>query len=81
MTGLSLPGLIGAVVGTVVAAINYYVIIGLLEKNAHEQVQTLGAQARDSYERKMALVRRGILTVDLIVFAGVGYWLGKSFFE
>jgi NADH-quinone oxidoreductase subunit H len=74
---ISLAGLLGAIAGTVLAAVNYYVIIGVLEKAMREGAKT--AEERDGIETKLSLVRRLILVVDLFVFAGIGYWLGYTF--
>jgi hypothetical protein len=73
---ISLAGLLGAIAGTVLAAVNYYVIIGVLEKAMREGAKT--AEERDGIETKLSLVRRLILVVDLFVFAGIGYWLGHT---
>jgi hypothetical protein len=77
MINISLAGLLGAIGGTLVAAVSYHLFIGALERRMreHEQLQT--AAERDSFEIKMSLVRRVVLTTDLLVFAGVGYWLGR----
>jgi hypothetical protein len=38
------------------------------------------AARRDSQEQhaggEVALLRRGVLAVDMLVFAGLGYWIG-----
>ncbi len=79
--GISLAGLIGAVAGTLVAAINYYLFVAILDRGARERELTQSPGERDSYDRKMSVVRRLVLTADLVVFAGAGYWFGRSFFE
>jgi hypothetical protein len=33
-------------------------------------------QERESFEQEASLLRRAVLAVDIIVFAGIGYWLG-----
>jgi hypothetical protein len=77
MIEISLAGLIGAIVGTVIAAINYAVIVGFVEKSlrAHDDSKT--PEERDTFESKLALMRRIILGLDILVFAGAGYWFGK----
>ncbi len=79
--GISIAGLIGAVVGTIVAAINYYLFLAILDRGARERESAQSPGERDSYDYKMSLVRRLVLTVDLVVFAGAGYWVGRTFFE
>ena len=76
MIDISLGGLIGAVIGTVIAGVNYHVLIGVLDHRMREREQSQTPQERDNFDRRMALIRRVVLTVDLFVFAAVGYWLG-----
>jgi hypothetical protein len=73
---ISVAGLIGAIVGTMVAGVNYHLYIGVLERAMREQ--TLIAEERDANEAKLSLIRRIVLTVDLFAFAAAGYWIGKS---
>jgi hypothetical protein len=54
---LSLAGLIGAVVGTMVSAVFYGPLV-------------------DAVERAL---RRGILAADMLLCAGLGYWVGLKF--
>jgi len=75
---ISLAGLIGAVIGTVVAGVNYHLYIGVLERWMRQREQTQTAEERDTTDVKLSLVRRIVLTVDLFAFAAVGYWIGKS---
>ena len=74
MMDISLGGLIGAMIGTLIAGVNYHEFIGILERRLREQSQT--PAERDSFDQRMTLVRRVVLTVDLFLFAAVGYWLG-----
>jgi hypothetical protein len=78
MIDISLAGLLGAIAGTVVAGVNYHLFIGVLERSMREREQTQTAEERDSFDRKMSLVRRIVLTTDLFVFAALGYWLGRT---
>ena len=78
MLDISVAGLIGAIVGTVVAGVNYHLFIGVLERSMREREQTLTAEERDTNETKLSLIRRVVLTVDLFAFAAAGYWIGKS---
>jgi hypothetical protein len=77
MIDISLAGLLGAIVGTIVAGVNYHLFIGVLDRpmRAREHLQT--AAERDDFEMKMSLVRRMVLVVVLFLFAGTGYWLGR----
>ena len=78
MIDISLPGLIGAMAGTVIAAANYHLFIGVLERKLREREQTMAPEERDTRDLKLSTVRRIVLTADLFLFAGVGYWLGMS---
>jgi hypothetical protein len=79
MMELSLAGLLGAFLGTVLGVINYAVIVGFVEHRlrALDASQTPGE--REEFERKISVMRRTILGIDVVVFASVGYWLGKTF--
>ena len=81
MLDISLAGLIGAIVGTVVAGVNYHLFIGVLERSMREREPTMTAEERDTNEAKLSLIRRIVLTVDLFAFAALGYWIGKSVWD
>jgi hypothetical protein len=75
---LSLPGLIGAFAGTVLGVINYAVIVGFVESRLRALDKSETAAEREEFERKISLMRRIILGLDIFVFAGVGYVFGKT---
>jgi hypothetical protein len=77
MIDLSFTGLIGAIVGTIVAAINYHLFIGNLERAVQARDQSLPEDERGDFN--LSVVRRVVLTLDLLVFAALGYWLGSMF--
>ena len=77
MLDISLAGLIGAFVGTIVAGVNYHVFIGAMERAMHKPEHT--PAERDAVEAKLSVLRRVVLTVELLFFAGLGYWIGKTF--
>ena len=79
MIDLSLTGLIGAMAGTVVAGVLYHLLIGRLERAMRARAQP--AEQRDGAKASLSLVRRAVLTIDLFVFAALGYWLGRMFEE
>jgi hypothetical protein len=74
MINLSLAGLIGAVIGTVVAALVYVPLVTLLERGMRSRADSVAEG--ESLEQEMSLLRRAVLVADIIVFAGIGYWLG-----
>ena len=77
MLDISVAGLIGAIIGTVVAGVNYHLFIGVLERWMREREHTQTAEERDTSDVKLSLVRRIVLTVDVFAFAALGYWIGK----
>ena len=77
MIDLSFAGLIGAMLGTVVAAVVYHLFIGNLERAVQARIQSLPDDERGDFS--LSVVRRVVLTLDLSVFAALGYWLGSKF--
>jgi hypothetical protein len=76
MMELSLAGLIGAVIGTIVAALAYVPLLTFVERRLRSRVSAGSAEERESFEQEASLLRRAVLAVDIIVFAGIGYWVG-----
>jgi hypothetical protein len=75
---LSLAGLVGAVVGTVLGVINYAVIVGFVESRLRALDKSETAAEREDFERRISIMRRLILGIDVFVLGGVGYWFGKT---
>jgi hypothetical protein len=63
--------------GTVVAAVIYHLFIGNLERAVQARTQSLPEDERGDFN--LSVVRRVVLTLDLLVFATLGYWLGSMF--
>jgi hypothetical protein len=74
MMNLSLVGLVGAVIGTIVAAIIYVPFVSFVERGLRSRAD--GAAEGETLEQEISLLRRAVLAADIIVFAGIGYWLG-----
>ncbi|HEU4357018.1 MAG TPA: hypothetical protein VFR54_01045 [Xanthobacteraceae bacterium] len=74
MMNLSLVGLVGAVIGTIVAAMIYVPLVSFVERGLRSRAD--GAAEGETLEQEISLLRRAVLAVDIIVFAGIGYWLG-----
>jgi hypothetical protein len=74
---ISLAGLIGAFIGTIVAGVNYHLFIGALERAMHKPEHTPDEQ--EAVEVQLSVLRRVVLAVELLFFAGLGYWIGKTF--
>jgi hypothetical protein len=77
MMDISFGGLIGAIVGTIVAALVYGTLTILIER------ALAGRRAREPQEPaisvgELAMLRRGVLAFDIFVCAGIGYWIGDK---
>jgi hypothetical protein len=57
--------------------VNYHLFIGAMERAMHKPDHT--AEERDAVEAKLSVLRRVVLSVELLFFAGLGYWIGKTF--
>jgi hypothetical protein len=77
MLDLSLFGILGAFVGTAVAAVAYGPAVQTIERafRARGEPQTAGERA--TFESELSVLRRAVLAVDIMLFAGIGYWLGS----
>jgi hypothetical protein len=80
MLNLSAAGLVGAILGTVVAAFVYAPLAGSLTRTLRARAVARGAEDAKTLEHEMPLLLRAILAVDIAVFAGAGYWLGATIF-
>ncbi len=78
MIDLSVWGFVGAVVGTVVAVVNYVTVIGFVEKSLRAHDQSQSAEERAVFERKLGIMRRTVLGLDILLFGGLGYWIGEA---
>ena len=74
---LSLPGLLGAMLGTVIGVINYAVIIRIVEPRLRALDKSQSREELDEFERKISLMRRIILAIEVLVFAALGYYAGR----
>jgi uncharacterized protein involved in cysteine biosynthesis len=77
MMDISLGGLAGAIVGTIIAALAYGTLANLVERALATR------RAGDPQEptiagNELAMLRRGVLTFDILIFAGLGYWIGDK---
>ena len=75
---VSLPGWIGAIVGALVGAVNYAVVVRLLEPRLRALDKSESVAERAEFERKISLMRRLILGIEVTAFAAIGYWLGRT---
>jgi hypothetical protein len=73
---LSLAGLIGAVVGTIASALVYGRLIDAIEDAVRKARGAPDDPA--TFAQEIALLRRGVLAADMLLLAGLGYWLGQK---
>ena len=74
----SLPGLVGAFVGVVIGVINYGVVIAFVEARLRKLDRSQTREERGEFERKISLMRRIVLAIDIVAFSAVGYWFGRT---
>jgi len=56
-------------------------VIKLADERGRIQEQSHTAQTadeRETFEQKISVMRRLILGLDILVFAAIGYWIGKT---
>ena len=74
---LTLGGLVGAMVGAIFGGANYAMLIGTLDGLLQS---TQGNEAeREEFGSNVSVMRRAILGFDVLICAGLGYWLGTMF--
>jgi hypothetical protein len=74
MLSISLAGLIGAVVGTIIAALVYAPLALAIER----RVRGLSTRQGQPSHGEISILRRAVLTADIVAFGGGGYWLGAT---
>ena len=67
MIDFSLAGLLGAVLGTVAAAVAYGPLVAFVERSFRPRDPAASAEERSALEREIPLLRRAVLAVDIIV--------------
>ena len=77
--GLSLWGQIGALIGAALGYINFRVIIAILEPRLRALDRSQTADERGAFERKIVLLRRGLVFLEITILAIVGYFVGNLF--
>jgi hypothetical protein len=84
MIDLSFAGVIGAFIGTAVAGLAYVPLVSSIERHLRaratsESTDESGRLAeQETLQQEISLLRRGVLAADIIVLAGLGYWLGAT---
>jgi hypothetical protein len=75
---LSLAGLLGAMIGSLLGAINSVAIIGYAQGWLAGRQPVSTDADRAQFEERAAVMRRSILAVNILLCAGIGYWFGKT---
>jgi hypothetical protein len=78
MIDLSLAGLLGAIVGTAIAAVAYGPLVTFVERGFRSRAPSESIEERRALEQEMSMLRRAVLAADVLVLAGIGYWLGAT---
>jgi hypothetical protein len=73
MLDISWGGLLGAIAGTIVSALLYGTLIDAIERFLKARRDPLVAPVAGS---EIALLRRAVLSANILVFAGLGYLIG-----
>jgi len=76
---LSLAGFLGAIAGTALGAINYAMMVPLIEQRLRALDKSETAAERETLEAKISLMRRLILGIEVLTLGALGYWLGQKF--
>jgi hypothetical protein len=74
----SLPAWLGALAGTIVAAVIYVPLIRLVDRHMRAQSGPTTLEERAAFEDKLSVVRRLILGLDVAILATLGYWIGEA---
>jgi hypothetical protein len=80
MIDISFFGLLGAIAGTLVAAVIYHLSIGSIDRYVRSRAR-LAADDRNRLTNELALLRRAVLTAELAICAGGGYWLAQRIWD
>jgi hypothetical protein len=78
MIDLSLAGLIGAIVGTAVAALAYGRLAAIVERAYRPRGASPTGAEHARFDQERSMLRRAVLALDILLFAGIGYWLGAK---
>ena len=75
---LSLAGLLGAMAGSLIGAINSVAIIAYADGwlRAHHAIST--DTERQQVEDRAAIMRRSVLALNVLLCAAIGYWFGTT---
>lgn len=75
---VSVPGLIGALVGLAIGYVDYRVVGGVLEAKLRKLDRSQGAAETAQFEGKLRILRIVFFAMTVLAFPLVGYWLGVT---
>ena len=74
----SVAGLIGSGLALVVGLTSYFLTIPVIQKSLRQTAPKDTPEQREDLEFKLGVMRRLILTLDIVVFGLVGYFAGQA---
>ena len=75
---VSLAGLVGSALAIMAGMTSYFLTVPFIEKRLRELGPKDTPEQRQDLEFKLGVMRRLILTMDVVVFGLIGYWVGKA---
>lgn len=75
---ISLPGVVGALIGLLVAIIDYRVITGIVRGKLRERRRFASIEENEKAERQMDLIFQVVFAVTVVAFMAIGYWFGLT---
>ncbi len=79
MLEYSMAGLIGAALGLLAGLTSYFLTVPAIQTRLRALAPQDTKEQRDDLEFKLGVMRRLVLTLDIVFFGIGGYWLGKTF--
>ena len=78
---LTFWGVAGALIGAALGYVNFRVIMAILEPRLRKLDQSQSAGEREAFERKIVLLRRIFLVLEIGILGAIGYLVGSLFGE
>jgi len=72
---LSLGGLIGAMAGAALGAVNYVIIVPMVDQKLRAAQTPVSGE---DLESRITAARRSVLAFNMLVFVAAGYWAGTA---
>ncbi|MCG6121164.1 MAG: hypothetical protein MEP57_00430 [Microvirga sp.] len=74
----SLAGVIGAVIGLIIGWVDYRIVGGIVVAKLRATDKSKTAAEKADYERRIALLQKGLFVMTVVAFPVVGYFLGLA---